>query len=323
MAFSINRSINLFSSRPLLIKLIIINVAVFAAIRLLGIVAMIASFSIDPVIDFLALPSSLGQLALRPWAPLTYMFFHYDVFHILFNMLFLYWLGSIFLFRCSPRQLVALYIYGGLAGALAFTGIAQLTPSVNGYLLGASASVMAIMVGAGTLMPDYEISLMLIGRVRLKWIVLATVAMFALGLVGDNAGAHLAHLGGVAIGALFGISLNRGTDITAPLNRAIDSLTVFFSRLLHPARPANRPKFGKKTPRPSASRPSASASSANAATDSPSAHRSDSRGSSGRSSDKADRERLDEILDKIKRSGYGALTDSERKLLFEVSSRLK
>lgn len=317
-----------FRTRPLLMKLILINVAVFILIRLLGIVAMIASFSIDPVIDFLALPSSLSALAVKPWTPVTYMFFHYDVFHILFNMLVLYSIGSIFLYRCSPRQLVALYIYGGLAGAVAFTGMAQITPSVGGYLLGASASVMAILTAVGVIMPDHEVSFMLIGRVKMKWIVLATIAMFALGLVGDNAGAHVAHLGGVIMGAAFGLSLNRGTDITAPFNRAVDSVTIFFDRILHPvAKPRRR--FGKKTPRSGFS--GSGFSSAN--TSSGSSRASGDQSSFGRpgqeasadsgATDADDRRQLDEILDKIKRSGYGALTPDERRRLFEVSSRIK
>ncbi len=311
----INKSITYFRTRPLLMKLILINVAVFIVIRLLGIIAMIAAFSINPVIDAIALPSSLSQLSLEPWTPFTYMFLHYDVFHILFNMLMLYFIGSVFLFRCTPRQLIALYIYGGLVGALTFVAMAQATPSVGGTLLGASASVIALLTASGVIMPDYEVSLVLIGRVKLKWITLITIGLFALGLVGDNAGAHVAHLGGVIMGVIFGVSLNRGRDITAPFNRAIDYIALKINAIVHPRQKKSAKRsWGKKQPRPSAQSSQGSYSSTD----------SSSQGQNSSSANPADdRRQLDEILDKIKRSGYGALTDEERRRLFDVSSRIK
>lgn len=303
--------------------------AVFLIIRLVGIAAMIGGWSIDPVVDFLALPSSLDELAVRPWTPLTYMFLHYDVFHILFNMLFLYWLGGIFLIRCTPRQLMALYLYCGLAGALAFVLAGLVFAGVGGILLGASASVMGIMVAAAVMMPDMEISLLLIGRIKLKWVVCVTVAMFALGLVGDNAGGHVAHFGGMAMGAVFALMLNRGHDITSGFNSLIDRTVNFISSVF--TRRANgtgratsgfsatgrKKRFWKGDSRERQRRSNASSSSW-------SEQKQSGTATSGQTpTNEDDRRELDKILDKIKQSGYTALTADERRRLFEVSSRIK
>lgn len=318
-----------WKSKSLLLKLIIVNVAIFLIIRLVGIAAMIGGWSIDPVVDFLALPSSPGELAARPWTPLTYMFLHYDVFHILFNMLFLYWLGGIFLIRCTQRQLMALYLYCGLAGALAFVLAGLVFAGVGGILLGASASVMGIMVAAAVLMPDMEIGLLLIGRIKLKWVVCVTVAMFALGLVGDNAGGHVAHFGGMAMGAFFAVMLNRGHDITSGFNSAIDRTVNFLSSVFtgsakgsSRAMPGFSTKGRKKRFWKGGSKERQSRSNANS--NSGSAPKQPGQRFSGQSSTADDdRRELDKILDKIKQSGYTALTADERRRLFEVSSRIK
>lgn len=278
-----------WTAKPLLIRLIIVNVAVFLLLRLLGIAAMIGGWNIGSVVDFFALPSDFAHLGVMPWTPLTYMFVHYDVLHILFNMLFLYWFGTLIAMLCTQRQIVWLYIYCGIGGAVAFLAMGQVFPSVGGVLMGSSASVMGILVATAVLMPDYEVQLFLIGRLRLKWIAAITVVMFALGLTGDNAGVHCAHFGGMAVGVLFALVYRRGTDITSLPDHAFVSLIRFF----------RNPRRGRK-------RFFAQG------------------GPSRRSPDpaKTDRRQLDEILDKIKRSGYGALTPEERARLFDVSKRL-
>lgn len=302
------------SQRPLLTQLIIVNVAIFLLVRLIGIVALIGGWSMDGVIEMFALPADLSTLASRPWTVLTYMVFHYDVLHILFNMLFLYWLGSILLMRATPRQLLALYIYAGLGGAIAFVGMAQMFAGVGGWLLGSSASVMGIAVAAAVLMPDIEVTLLLVGRVRLKWLVCIIVALFVLGLTGNQAGTHVAHFGGIAVGVLFGVMLNCGVDITSPFNRAIDSVVNLWGRVRHPSGVKRNKFFDGGHKRHKRGDKSAGACST--------AGRHDTTGPKGDDDARARRE-LDEILDKIKRSGYGALTADERRRLFDVSSRLK
>lgn len=281
--------------------LVILNIAVFLLLRLLGIIAMIGGWDINSVVDCLALPSVPEFVAHRPWTVITYMFTHYAPFHILFNILTLYWFGKMMLWRCSPRQLVWLYLYGGIAGALFYLIGAQLFVSVGGWLLGASASVIAIVIATAMMMPDFRISFLFIGSVKLKWVAVTAVLLFALGLVGDNAGAHIAHFGGIAMGCIFGYLFNKGIDITRPVNRMYDSIVTLFRRMFTRNTPRRREKARFRF------RPK----------------KADARAASSSHSEADDRRNLDAILDKIKHSGYTALTADERRRLFEISRRVK
>lgn len=273
-------------------RIIAVNVLVFLLLRLTGIIAAIGAWDIGIVVDRLALPSDLSMTAVQPWTVVTYMFTHYDIFHILFNMLALYWFGQLFLFRSTPRQLFGLYLIGGIAGAIAYIMAAQIFAGVGGYLLGASASIMAVMTATAILMPDFEIRLLFIGSVRLKWIAIGTIILFALGLTGNNAGGHVAHFGGIAAGTLYGLMMAKGIDITSPLNNILDRIVNAYNRISrYPRNNSKKKKFGPKTPR--------------------------------QSTQDNDRKELDSILDKIKKSGYSSLTADERKRLFDVSSRIK
>lgn len=289
-----------FKAASALWKLIIINIAVFLILRILGIIAMIGGWDINNVVNELELPSALPVLATRPWTVVTYMFTHYDPFHILFNMLTLYWFGKIMLWRCSPRQTVWLYIYGGIAGALFYLVAAQLFAGVGGWLLGASAAVMAIVIATAIMMPDFRINLLFIGSVKLKWVAVGAVILFALGLVGDNAGGHVAHFGGIAAGCLFGLSFNKGMDITRPMNFLSDFFVNLNRQISHRKRGSQRKaKFKFKRRKPDIPKTGTPPSEAD------------------------DRRNLDTILDKIKHSGYTALTADERRRLFEISRRVK
>ena len=238
-----------------------------------------AAFAAAPMPLKLIWINDAELLARAPWTVLTYMFAQYDVLHILFNMLWLYWFGTIMLYRCTPAQMLTLYLYGGLGGALLFLAAYNLLPlfaGSTGMLIGSSASVMAIVTATAILMPDFGMRLLFIGDVKLKWIALATVALVLLGVSGANAGGEIAHVGGIIVGCVFGMMLKRGTDITRPVRRLFDR------------RPARRPG-----PRPAPT------------------------------IGDDDRRDLDAILDKIKRSGYSALTPDERRRLFEVSRNIK
>ena len=121
--------------------------------------------------DYLTLPSFLPLLVRRFWTPVSYMFMHVDIFHILFNMLWLYWMGQIFEEYLGTHRVVGLYILGGLAGAffyVLFYNISPLFVQAVGISTnqGASAAIMAIIVATATLLPDYEIYIFLIGAVR-------------------------------------------------------------------------------------------------------------------------------------------------------------
>ena len=148
-------------------KLIFINVALFVAITLLTVVFRLFKVEISGIFDALALPASLDNLLVKPWSILTYMFMHADFFHILFNMLWLYWFGKLFLIFFSSKHLRGLYILGGLLGGLfyiasynIFPYFRELIPFSN--MVGASASVLAIVLATAYREPNYPINLLLL-----------------------------------------------------------------------------------------------------------------------------------------------------------------
>lgn len=182
------------------LRLIVINVAILLIIHIVAFTTSITGTRLDLATMFLDLPSGLGFL-LRPWAAITYMFTHTDIMHCLFNMLWLYWFGRLCEDLSTPRHTVILYLTGGIGGALAFIIASMLWPyNIGGFLEGASAAVMAIVASVACTSPDMKLNLLFLGSVKIKWIALATVVIFALGLTGSNAGAHVAHLGGIAVG---------------------------------------------------------------------------------------------------------------------------
>lgn len=216
-------------------RLIALNVAVFLSLRLTGIAAMIGGWDIDPVVDALALPPDVTGLLQRPWTIVTYMFTQYGTLHLLFNMTALYWFGRLFTLRNSGRRLVTLYLLCGAGGGAAYMAWAALSGSVSATpLVGASAAVMGILVATAITMPAFEVQLLpMTRRVRLLWVALGAIALFALGLAGDNAATHVAHLGGMAAGAVSAVCLRY-------------RLTFRLPSFKMPRRPKSRPEQSPK-----------------------------------------------------------------------------
>jgi len=265
--------------------LIGINIIVYLAVNLLSV--LIKLFFGSDVISYfsdhyLQLPASLPVLARHFWTPLTYMFLHDGVFHILFNMLWLYWIGQIFEEYLGKNRTMGLYLMGGFAGAIFFVGAYNLFPfytqnhlADGSILAGASAGVMAIIVATATLLPDYTIPLILIGPVKLKWLALFFVIIDFLGITGFNAGGELSHLGGALMGFVYIRQLQNGHDWVAAI-----------ANLFKP-----KPKLKVVAKNPSRGR-----------------------------NDLPRQEEIDTILDKISRSGYDSLTKQEKEILFRASN---
>ena len=210
-----------------LVRLVMLNVGVFLLIRLMAIILHFAGVNSDAMLDWIVVPSDLTTLLPRPWTLLTYMFAHYDMLHVLFNMLWLYWLGKLFLEYFNSKQLVALYVLGGLGGALVYVLGYAVLPVFAGkvdLLIGASGAVLALVTAMAVFAPDYRIGLLFLGQVSLKWLAIGVVVLMVLGGGDGQLGAQLAHLGGGLVGVLYGWQMRRGHDITAWLNRIIDKL---------------------------------------------------------------------------------------------------
>ena len=210
-----------------LVRLVMLNVGVFLLIRLMAIILHFAGVNSNAMLEWIVVPSDLTTLLHRPWTLLTYMFAHYDMLHVLFNMLWLYWLGKLFLEYFNSKQLVALYVLGGLGGALVYVLGYAVLPVFAGkvdLLIGASGAVLALVTAMAVFAPDYRIGLLFLGQVSLKWLAIGVVVLMVLGGGDGQLGAQLAHLGGGLVGVLYGWQMRRGHDITAWLNRIIDKM---------------------------------------------------------------------------------------------------
>jgi membrane associated rhomboid family serine protease len=273
-----------------LIKLIYINAAVFVLVTALIVTAKLFNFSAFSAEDYyLAMPSQFSHLAERFWTPLTYMFFHKNIFHIFFNMLCLYWFGLLFVNYFTEKQLVSLYVFGGLFGAVLYFFAYNYVPYYTahyGLLLGASGSIMAIIVAVAMYSPNAEMYFFL-WRIKLKYIALGALALSFLGLTGDNGGGQVAHIGGALGGWLFVYFLkNKNKDITAWITAIIDKIVTLFRRR-EPKLRATKPNYSRMT---------------------------DAEYNMNKAQNIAE---IDKILDKIKASGYESLTTEEKKRLFE------
>jgi membrane associated rhomboid family serine protease len=271
-------------------RLIILNVSVFVVIRLTNAVSMLflhPLLGFPEVKEWLAIPASLSRLAYHPWTVITYMFVHWDFMHLLFNMLWLYWFGSIFKEFLGAPKLLATYLLGGIAGAVFYLVAYNTLPLFENsaglsFAIGASASTMAITIATATLLPDYSLPLLFFGPVRLKWIALITLLLDLINISGSNAGGHIAHLGGAVFGFFYIIALRQGHDLSA-----------WLQRILFPARSGRGATIPKRPRGPS---------------DEDFIRRRNQQ-----------QDRLDELLDKIGKSGYESLSDEEKDFLFRAS----
>ena len=285
-------------------RLIIVNVVVFIIVNLVRLGITISTgfqqylpgeeTPFDKFISWLALSSDLIENLFRPWVLISYMFLHIDFIHILFNMLFLYWFGKIVGDLIGDKKILPIYILGGLAGAAMYLIFSQFVP-MGGMCLGASAGVMAIVLAAGFLAPDYILRLLFLGEVKLKYIVMVLLFLDVIGIGSmSNTGGHLTHLGGAAMGWFFIYSLRNGRDIGAPINRLVDSIRDYFSKgkmTVAYKNPSKKAIFKNQKPGQDSIEPS------------------------------SHQEHLDAILDKIKRSGYESLSKEEKEFLFKASKK--
>jgi membrane associated rhomboid family serine protease len=285
-------------------QLILINVIVFVSLILLRPLSYLTGFgSFHELLTLnLGLPANFLRFLVKPWTIITYFFTHEQFLHIIFNMLNLYWFGQLVREYLGNKRLVSLYFLGGLAGGVLYLLFYNLVPyfemrAEGAIMIGASASILAIIVAAATLLPDYTFNLILLGPVRIKYIAAFLVVMSISGIIevngriGNNAGGNIAHLGGVILGFVFMKQLQRGNDMGKPVH-AIGS---FFQNLF-----SRRPKM-------KATYSASGLKSKNVA--------------NSNTTNRPDQSEIDLILDKISASGYESLTKEEKQKLFRASQK--
>jgi len=295
---------NLFKNKGVITKLILVNVSIFVVIGLIEVIFTLFKLPIGVFHQYITLNLSISaipsEVIVKPWTLITYMFMHSRFFHILVNMLMLYWFGRIFTDFLGNKKLFDVYISGGLAGALIYLIAYQTIPLLSDNypllgMVGASASVIAIIIATATYFPNYSVFLLFFGQVKLKYLAIVLVVIDVLSLKDGNTGGHFAHLGGALFGFIYAYQLKKGIDIGKWVSGIIDFFT----------------SIGKKTDRPrkvkfkvvSDNEPTVKYTT--------------------KPSVKNDEEqvKIDKILDKIAKSGYDSLSTVEKDLLFNASKK--
>jgi membrane associated rhomboid family serine protease len=277
-------------------KLIYINVGVFLALHIGVIILVLANQigrdqSINEILYYLAIPADLSALAKKPWTIITYMFTHGFLWHILFNMMILYWFGRYFIEEFGVKKILSTYLLGGLGGAVLFVLFYNIFPffedvKAQSIATGASASVMAIVIAVATVVPNRQMNIVFIGPVKILYIALILFVTSTVLDFTDNTGGKIAHLGGALVGFLFANYYRKGKDITRGFDRFMDSFADLFRtrkkmKVTH-KRPADDYEYNKQK--------------AN------------------------EQQELDRILDKISKGGYDSLTKAEKEKLFNMKN---
>lgn len=278
---------NYIQSNHAVKRIIAINVAVFLALAVVNVFSFLlkSGISTQSFTTYFTLPATLSAFIYKPWSILSYMFLHDGFLHILFNMLWLFWMGNLLHEYLGNKRVYQSYFLGGIFGGLIYMLAYNVFPAFNeakqtAYALGASAGVLSVVVSAATLLPNYEIRLLFLGDVKLKWIALVSVVLDLISIPNGNAGGHIAHLGGALFGFLFIKYLYTNTFF----DKFFDAIGGVFNK-------KSKLKVHYKTTQKG---------------DSVNLH--------------VTQQEVDLILDKISKSGYESLSKREKEILFKASN---
>ncbi len=283
-----------FKEGSVLTRLIYINIGVFLLMKIVGVFFYLAG---QPylLVDWLSLPSNTTELISKPWTPVTYMFLHPGFIHLLFNILGLYWFGKLFLYHLEGDKLLGVYLLGGLAGAALYVISYNVFPvfeNDNSILLGASASVFAVLTAGAFYDPDREIMLPLVGTFKLKYVAIFYILLSVIGVSSTNAGGNIAHLGGAFWGWFYIFQLRKGKDMGAGLVKFLDDIAKKLVKLFKPK--SHLTVTHKQPPR-------------------------DDRDYNRQKN--SQQEEINHILEKIAKSGYDSLSSKEKELLFKQGKK--
>ncbi|WP_298312955.1 rhomboid family intramembrane serine protease [uncultured Aquimarina sp.] len=276
-------------------KLIVINIVVFVSFYLLNTFAFLFNASSGFLMDWFVFPKEFSSFLTQPWSIVTYAFLHSGLWHIASNMIILYFSGRYFVSYLTGKRVLTVYFLGAVFGALFFMLSYNFFPAFSGTgdvpLLGASASVMAILIATATYIPNMSIRLMFIGSIKFWWIAAFFVIMDLIQIPASNAGGHIAHLGGALFGYLYASQLKKGNDIGSWFEKLMDGVVSLFKpRKKSPLKTVHKAKKPRNTAKTTTSSTTKNPNQA----------------------------QIDAILDKISKSGYDSLTKQEKDFLFKA-----
>ncbi len=284
-----------FKIGDLLTKLIFWNITFFAIPSVVFGILPLFKVNID-YLSYVSLSSNPNDLLWKPWSIFTYAFCHSSILHILFNLLMLNFAGRLFLIFFNQKQLLSLYFVGSLFAGILFLLSYKFFPAlanVNTSLVGASASVMAILFATVSYSPLMNIRLLLFGNVKLWHIALVLIIIDLFQLPIENTGGHLAHIGGAFFGYIYVQLLKKGTDICDWFTVIIATFSSLFGN--RKSKPFKKVHRTYKAP-------------------------IEKRAAKIVTKDKV-QQQIDEILDKISQSGYDSLSSEEKEFLFKAGKQ--
>ncbi len=264
-------------------RFIYINVAIFALVFVFNTLGFLFKSNTNLLISWFVLPATFSEFITKPWTLITYGFLHISFLHILLNLIALYYIGNLFVQYFTPKQFVTFYVlgtvFGGLIFLLSYTYFPVFSKASSfSVLLGASAGISAIFIGIATYIPNYQLKIRFIGFVKLWHLAAVWVGLDIIQIPVGNSGGHFAHLGGALFGFLY---------VSFASNTSIDLWGDFLSFLKTKQKPL-------KTVYKSRKKPTSRVKSKN-----------------------KHQQKIDEILDKISKSGYDTLTKEEKAFLFQ------
>lgn len=284
-----------FKNGSTLHKLIYLNLGLFLVVQIVRIILYLSSSYdlFDDFLNYLAVPSNLDILAKRPWTLFTYMFLHVDFIHILFNLLWLFWFGTIFIQELGLKKLLSTYLLGGLSGGILYVIFYNIFPVFSevkdsSVALGASASVMAVVVATATYQPDRRMHLVLIGPIKIVYIAMVMFILTSMVDFSVNTGGKIAHIGGAFMGFLIAYYYKQGKDITRGFEKLMDRIASWFNP---------RKQKMKVT------------------------HKRSSNDFEYKAQKVEQQKEIDVILDKISKAGYDSLSAREKELLFKMKDK--
>jgi rhomboid family protein len=281
----LNKITNKYLIGNIVEKIIFITVAVFIFTFLLNTFSFLFKIEGNIMINWFALKPDFNDLLSKPWTLISYGFLHSGFFHILFNMLVLYYIGNIFLDFFTPKQFLVYYFLGIISGGVFYMLSYNYLPALQTQktiLVGASAGVTGVLIGIASLIPNYALRFRFIGNIKLLYIALAFIILDIVQIPSGNAGGHLAHLGGALIGYLLTKQFQQGKLLIVWIEN------LFQSNRKKPLKTVYKNKSASQTK----------------------TNKTDSQ-----------QVQIDRILDKISKSGYETLSKEEKDFLFKVGKK--
>ena len=275
-----------FNYATIVERIIYITIAVFIFTFVIEAIASLIQVEGNPIFDWFSLPTSFQDFIVKPWTIVTYGFLHGGFWHILFNLLILYYFGNLFLDFFSKRDFLIYYFAGIIAGGIVYILSYNYFPALKNTsttLVGASAGVTAIVIGIATKIPNYAMHFRFIGAVKLWYIAVGLIVLDIIQIPISNTGGHLSHLGGAITGWLLTTYFSSGKK---------SSKNSVFSSFF---------KSKKQGPLKTVYKKQQSVT--------------------GNKIDEVQQQKIDKILDKISKSGYDALTKEEKDFLFSVGKK--